>query len=84
MPDIVAVTVLFLSVLRNHSLNFQLFLFYAKTLGKLFTHVPLSPWHGTAISVQWPAACRRTESAPAAFFNDQRPCRFGNQTRYCR
>jgi len=44
----------------------------------------VSTWYGTAVSVRWPAACRRTESAPAAFFNVQRPCRSGNQTRYCR
>jgi len=31
-----------------------------------------------------PATCRRTKSAPAAFFNVQRPCRLINQTRYCR
>ena len=26
-------------------------------------------WHGTAVSVRRSATCRRTESAPAAFFN---------------
>ena len=41
-------------------------------------------WRGTAVSVRRPATCRRTESAPAAFFNVQRPCRPINQTRYCR
>ena len=35
-------------------------------------------WHGTAVSVRWPAACRRTELALAAFFNVQCPCHSGN------
>ena len=35
-------------------------------------------------TVRRPATCRRTESAPTAFFNVQRPCRPINQTRYCR
>ena len=38
-------------------------------------------WHGTAVSVRRPATCRRTESAPAAFFSIQHPCRPINQTR---
>jgi len=41
-------------------------------------------WHHTAISMRRSATCRRAESAPAAFFNVQRPCRPINQTRYCR
>jgi len=41
-------------------------------------------WHGTAVSMRRPATCRRTESASAALFNVQCPCRPINQTRYCR